>query len=45
VAKSSASHIKLSFTEGGLSSMKAEMEKMLAAKMWTKLEINKNVTI
>jgi len=44
VAKSSASHIKLSFTEGGLSSMKAEMEKMLAAKMWTKLEINKKVT-
>ena len=25
--------------------MKAEMEKMLAAKMWTKLEINKKVTI
>lgn len=38
VARSSASHIKLSFTEGGFSSMKAEMEKVLAAKMWIKLE-------
>jgi len=41
VARSTASHIKLSFTEGGFSSMKAEMEKMLESRMWKKLEVNR----
>jgi len=44
VARSTASHIKLSFTEGGFSSMKAEMEKMLESRMWKKLEVNRIAT-
>ena len=41
VARSSASHIKLAFTDGGLANMKACLSKAIAERAWERMPHSK----